>query len=227
MRIFAAATAARPHPNCAKAQSLAVRPGSTRFTCASIFSGGAATAPPPASIAAYFSRAAPPSDDAANTRCRPPRPPRRLMMTARVTPSSPAVAASPLCCLRHLMHENNNNRAQKVRTDFPPQRPAAGRSLSCPFWGGAATAPPPASIAAYCSRAAPPSVADDGPSDAATPRSGGFPLCSVFVTCCVQKILDSKRICMVGLFGERGDGQIAPRKCTPKCTPYVNMKHGT
>jgi hypothetical protein len=48
--------------------------------------------------------------------------------------------------------------------------------------GGASTAPPPASIAAYCSRAAPPSVADDGPSDAITPHNGGFPLCSLFVT---------------------------------------------
>jgi hypothetical protein len=36
-----------------------------------------------------------------------------------------------------------------------PRRPAAVRSASCPLFGGAATAPPPASIAAYCSRAAP------------------------------------------------------------------------
>ena len=66
---------------------------------------------------------------------------------------------------------------------------------------GASTAPPPASVAAYCSRAAPPSVADDGPSDAVTPRSGGCPLCSVFVTWYVQKIVDSRSICMVGVCG--------------------------
>jgi hypothetical protein len=51
--------------------------------------------------------------------------------------------------------ETKKNRAQKVRTDFLPRRPAAGRSLSGPFFEGASTAPPPASIAAYCSRAAP------------------------------------------------------------------------
>ena len=124
-------------------------------------------------------------------------------------------------------YRKKENRARNARTDFLPRRPAAGRSLSCPFFGGASTAPPPASIAAYCSRAAPPSVADDGPSDAVTPRSGGFPLCSLFVTCCVQKILDSRSICMVGVCGERGGGQIPPRKCTPKCTPYVHMKLGT
>jgi hypothetical protein len=79
---------------------------------------------------------------------------------------------------------------QKVRADFLPRRPAAGRSLSCPLFGGAATAPPPAYIAAYCSRAAPPSddaakhalpsaapspqAPYDGPIDAALPRSGGM-----------------------------------------------------
>ena len=80
------------------------------------------------------------------------------------------------------------------------------------------------SIAAYLSRAAPPSVADDGPSDVVTPRSGGYPLYSLFVTCCVQKIVHSRSICKVGVSGERGGGQIAPRKCTPKCTPYVKSR---
>jgi hypothetical protein len=51
------------------------------------------------------------------------------------------------------------------------------------------------------------------------------PLCSLFVTCCVQKKkLDSRSTCMVGACGVRGGGQIPPRKCTSKCTPYVNMK---
>ena len=63
--------------------------------------------------------------------------------------------------------KKKENRAQKVRTDFLPRRPAAGRSLSCPFLGCAAIAPPPASIAAYCSRAAPSSddAANTGWSD--------------------------------------------------------------
>jgi hypothetical protein len=84
------------------------------------------------------------------------------------------------------------NRAQKVRTDYLPL-----------FWGGAATAPPPASIAAYCSRAEPSS--DDAANTRCrpprpprrlfmtvrvtppSPAVAASPLCSLFVTCCAQK----------------------------------------
>ena len=94
----------------------------------------------------------------------------------------------------------------------------AGRRAA--FFGCAATPPPPASIAAPCSRAAPWSE------DAAntryrpprpprrllmtvrvtppSPAVAASPLSSLFVTCCVQKKRDSRSICMGGVCGVRG-----------------------
>jgi hypothetical protein len=67
-----------------------------------------------------------------------------------------------------------------------------------------------------------------GPIGAVLPRRGGFPAVKPrrHLLGAKRKTGFKKHLHGWIMWGQ-GGGQIPPQKCTPKCTPYVNMQLGT